>query len=252
MNLKILVATHKKYQMPLDEIYLPLHVGKEGKEFIGYEGDDTGDNISLKNSNYCELTGLYWAWKNLDCEYIGLCHYRRYFSQKKLFRKNKKFDMILNKNEIEKIMKQYDLIVPKKRNYYIETVYTHYKNAHYEKDLLEIKNIIFEKYPEFLESFNEIMNGKTMYLYNMFIMEKNNFDDYCEWLFDILFELENRVNISEYDTYQKRIFGFLSERLFNIWILQKKIKLKEVGILNIEKVEWGKKIFNFINRKVRK
>lgn len=69
MDIKILVATHKKYWMPKDEIYLPIHVGKKGKDDLGYIGDDTGDNISIKNPNYCELTGLYWAWKNMDCEH---------------------------------------------------------------------------------------------------------------------------------------------------------------------------------------
>ena len=72
MDIKILVATHKKYDMPSEDIYLPIHVGREGKEDLGYQGDNQGENISLKNSNYCELTGLYWAWKNLQCDVIGL------------------------------------------------------------------------------------------------------------------------------------------------------------------------------------
>lgn len=65
VNIKILVATHKQYWMPEDSVYMPIHVGREGKADIGYTGDHTGDNISLKNANYCELTGLYWAWKIL-------------------------------------------------------------------------------------------------------------------------------------------------------------------------------------------
>ena len=80
MNVKVIVAAHKPYQMPQDEIYLPVHAGCEGKESIGFQGDNTGDNISLKNPFYCELTCLYWAWKNLGCDFIGLVHYRRYFS----------------------------------------------------------------------------------------------------------------------------------------------------------------------------
>ena len=74
MDIKILVAAHKKYWMPDDDVYMPLHVGAEGKASLGYTPDNTGDNISAKNPNYCELTGLYWAWKNLECQYIGLCH----------------------------------------------------------------------------------------------------------------------------------------------------------------------------------
>ena len=85
----IVVATHKKYEMPKDKMYLPLHVGAEGKMDpngnvldLGYVKDNTGDNISEKNSSYCELTGLYWAWKNLTADYIGLVHYRRYFGKR--------------------------------------------------------------------------------------------------------------------------------------------------------------------------
>ena len=79
MDIKILVAAHKKYWMPDDSVFLPIQVGAALHLALGYVPDNTGDNISAKNPNYCELTALYWAWKNLDCEYIGLCHYRRYF-----------------------------------------------------------------------------------------------------------------------------------------------------------------------------
>ena len=82
-NYKIIVATHKQFTMPEDaELYLPIHVGSEGKEKLGYQCDNEGDNISNLNPYYCELTGLYWAWKNLDCDYLGLVHYRRYFTSK--------------------------------------------------------------------------------------------------------------------------------------------------------------------------
>lgn len=82
-NIKIIVATHKKYKMPVDEIYLPMHVGADGKESLGYIKDNSGDNISYKNPYFCELTGLYWAWKNINADYIGLVHYRRHFIMKK-------------------------------------------------------------------------------------------------------------------------------------------------------------------------
>ena len=58
MNIKILVAAHKPYWMPTDAVYLPVHVGAEGKDAIGYTPDNTGDNISSKNSNFCELIGM--------------------------------------------------------------------------------------------------------------------------------------------------------------------------------------------------
>ena len=125
MDIKVLVATHKKYRMPKHSCYLPIHVGKEGKEDIGYIGDNTGDNISYKNANYCELSGLYWGSKNLNCDYLGLVHYRRHFSIKKInplsYKNN--FQYIISEDEIKSILEEYDLIVPTKRRYYIETLY---------------------------------------------------------------------------------------------------------------------------------
>lgn len=254
MDIRILVATHKKYRMPKSDMYLPIHVGKSGKNDIGYIGDDTGDNISLKNNNYCELTALYWAWKNLEANYIGLCHYRRYFSIKNVLsryqNKKDKFKLILEKDDVKNLLEDYDVIVSKKRNYYIETVYNHYKNAHYESDLLEVENIIKNKYPEFLESFEKVMNQKTLYLYNMFIMDKEKFGEYCEWLFSILFELELKVDTSSYDSYQIRVYGFISERLFNVWLLNRKFKIKEINVINMEKINWIKKYMEFIKRKI--
>lgn len=76
---KIIVATHKAYRMPTDKMYIPIQVGAIGKDSIGYQRDDTGDNISILNPFFCELTGLYWAWRNIDADYIGLVHYRRLF-----------------------------------------------------------------------------------------------------------------------------------------------------------------------------
>ena len=151
MDIKIIVATHKKYWMPEDNVYLPLHVGKYDKADLGYQGDDTGDNISYKNANYCELTGLYWAWKNLDCDYIGLCHYRRYFGKKSIWITDKK-KKILYQKDYEKLLKDYNVIVPVQRNYYIETVQSQYEHAHYKNDLELIKNIIAEDYPDYLKA----------------------------------------------------------------------------------------------------
>lgn len=255
MDIKILVATHKKYDMPSESIYLPIHVGREGKQELGYQGDNQGDNISLKNSNYCELTGLYWAWKNLNCEIIGLSHYRRYFTNKNklqiFMNKENKMDLILNEDEIKAILNKVDIIVPKKRNYYIETIYSHYKNAHHIKDLDETRNIIEELCPDYVDSFDKVMEGKTLHLYNMFVMKKELFDEYCEWMFNILFELEKRVDISDYDVYQSRIFGFISERLFNVWILKNEISKKNINVVNIEGINWPSKIINFLKRKCK-
>lgn len=250
MNIKILVATHKAYWMPDDDIYLPLQVGREGKQYLGFIGDNTGDNISSKNPNYCELTGLYWAWKNLESEYIGLCHYRRYFGHRCHSNDlESKYKAIFHRTDYERLLHKYDVIIPKRRNYYIETVRSQYEHAHNKRDLDEVERIIAERYPEYSEAFTKVMNRTKLHILNMFAIKKKLFDEYCAWLFDILFELEKRIDISDYDTYQARVFGFLGERLFNIWLEKRQLSTVEVDIINLEPIDWFKKICCFISRK---
>lgn len=250
MDIKILVATHKAYWMPDDDVYLPLHVGREGKSDLGFTGDNTGENISCKNANYCELTGLYWAWKNLQCDYIGLCHYRRYFAKSRYSGHiESKRKAIFHKEDYEALLKEYDVILPKKRNYYIETVRSQYEHAHNKRDLDEAEKIIAEKYPEYSKAFVKVMNRSKLHILNMFAMKKTLFDEYCAWLFAILFELENRIDISGYDQYEARVFGFLSERLFNVWLEKRQLKIVEVPVVFLEKQDWVKKIYAFLKRK---
>ena len=253
MDIKILVATHKKYWMPDEDVYLPIHVGREDKVDLGYIGDNTGDNISVKNANYCELTGLYWAWKNLKCDYIGLCHYRRYFASKNLHTNNaeKKKTVILHRTDYEKLLQKYDVILPVKRNYYIETVRSQYEHAHNKRDLDETEKIIAEFYPEYSEAFSKVMNRTRLHILNMFLIKKELFDEYCRWLFNILFELEKRIDITSYNQYEARVFGFIAERLFNVWLGEKKVKTKEMSVVFLEKQDWPKKIARFLKRKFK-
>ena len=247
VNIKIIVATHKKYKMPKDDIYLPLHVGAEGKERIGFIGDNTGDNISIKNPFWCELTGLYWAWKNLDCDYLGLVHYRRHFKGKT--KSNDKFEMIIKRNELKELLKKTDIILPTKRHYFIETLYSHYEHTHYIEDLEKVRQIIEEKYPEYINAFDIVMKRKSAHMFNMFIMKKELVNSYCSFIFDILFELEKQTNPSQYNKYQARLYGYISELLLDVWIEQNKLKYKEVPFINMEKTNWLKKGSSFLKAK---
>ena len=251
MDIKILIATHKKYDMPEETWYVPIHVGRAGKEDIGYIGDHEEDNISEKNPYYCELTGLYWGWKNLNCDYLGLVHYRRHFSNVpfplRLFKN--KYDCIFTEKEAEKILKNYDAILPRKRNYYIETLYTHYGHTHYFEHLDMTREIIENKYPEYLEAFDKVMKNRSGHMFNMFIMKKELVNDYCTWIFDILEELEKKIDITQYDAYQARLFGRVSELLLNVWIEKNNIKYKEISHMHMEKINWADKIYSFMRAK---
>ena len=246
MNAKIVIAVHKPYQMPKDEIYLPIHVGKNGGEDIGFKGDDTGDNISQKNPRYCELTGIYWAWKNLDADYIGLSHYRRHFSLKP---KNCDFSAVLSSEQLEKILNKANIVLPKKRNYYIETLYNHYSHTHSEEHLIKLREVMSEKYPKYIKEFDMLKKRTSAHMFNMFVMKKEIFNSFCGWMFDILFELENRIDFSSYSQFDQRLMGRLSELMLDIWLRTNEIDYIEIPYMYMEKIDLIRKIKGFLGAK---
>ncbi|MDF2791257.1 MAG: exopolysaccharide biosynthesis protein [Neobacillus sp.] len=252
VSIKIIVATHKKYKMPNNSMYIPVQVGRENKEDLGYIGDNSGENISLKNPNYCELTAVYWAWKNLKADFIGLVHYRRHFCDQSFFvgSTKTKWNNILSHDSAKNLLNQYDVILPKKRHYWIETSKSHYEHAHNGQDLLQTRKIIEEKYPDYIKDFDEQMNKTASHRFNMFIMKERLFHNYCEWMFDILFQLEKDIDISNYSPKEARVFGYISERLLDVWLSKNCVNYVEVPVMFMEKQNWAKKIFEFLKRKV--
>ena len=250
-KINIIVATHKKYKMPEDEIYLPIQVGSEGKEGLGYQKDNQGDNISLKNSYYCELTGLYWAWKNSNADYIGLSHYRRHFTCSNKIPKNEddKFEVLLNKQQVEKLLEKTDIILPKKRKYYIENLYDHYKHTMHGETLDETRKIIEEKCPEYVVEFDKLHKRTSAHMFNMFIMKKEYLNKYCEWMFNILFELEKRIDPKQYDSFHARYLGRISELLLDVWINTNKLNYEEIKVIDMQNVNWFKKGSAFLMAK---
>ena len=134
-DITVAVATHKAYRMPIDGVYMPLQVGRalHPNVDLGMTCDNTGDNISQLNAQYSELTGLYWMWKNCDADYQGLVHYRRHFakndSAKRHGDENERFSCIAGKQDYARLLDTCEIIVPERRNYYIETVYSHYEHT---------------------------------------------------------------------------------------------------------------------------
>lgn len=233
-KIKIYVATHKKAAMPEQAIYQPIRVGAAlNKEDFGYVRDDTGDNISNKNKNFCELTATYWILKNDHSDIVGLTHYRRYFFKKW---KNNELTNVLDEQDIREILKEKDIIVPNKTFIIKHNAEKSWEKTHIKKDYDECRKIISEKYPDYLDAFNKFSKSRLLYICNMFIARKEIYDEYYNWLFDILFELEKRTDISNYDDYNKRLFGFMSERLFNVWLIKhKELKVKEMPVYNIDR-----------------
>lgn len=248
MDIKIIVAAHKSYRMPENGLYVPVQVGAEGRESIGFTPDNTGDNISAKNPNYCELTGLYWAWKNLDAEYLGLVHYRRYFRGNQ--RARGKWEKIIGKDELEAKLGKVPVLLPKARNYLIETNYDQYVHSRHAQDLDITRTIIEEKYPGYIPAWERCMKSRKVHLCNMMVMRRDLANEYCSWLFDILFELEQRLDISGYSKDDARVFGLVSERLLDVWLTTNDIKYEELPVVYMEKQHRFKKYTNFVLRKV--
>ena len=257
-TVKVIIAAHKPYRMPADPMYLPVHVGAAGKDRIeGYQRDDEGENISELNPFFCELTGLYWAWKNLNADYIGLAHYRRHFSLHPS--RKDKWSSVLKESEIDKDLGAVKAFVPKKRWYYIETLYSHYAHTHYASQLDETRKILEEKYPSYITSYDKAVKQRWGYMFNMMIMEQRLFDEYCTWLFDVLFELRKRIgedSEQELDSFQGRFYGRISEIIFNVWIEEQEktgrlqlTEIKELPLVHMEKVNWWKKGGAFLKAK---
>lgn len=250
-NVKVIIATHKKYQMPKDKLYLPVQVGAEGKEELGYQRDNEGKNISKRNPYFCELTGLYWAWKNLKVDYVGLVHYRRHLTIADKIGKTSqdKFKSVLTFKQVQELLKETDIILPNKRKYYIENLYDHYKHTMYIEPLDETRKIIEENYPKYLEEFDRLKKRTSAHMFNMFIMKKEVLNDYCKWLFDILFELEDKMKDKEYDSFHSRFYGRVSELLLDVYINTNHLKYKEIRFMDMENINWRKKGTSFLKAK---
>ena len=232
MKTKIFVMTHKKFQQPKDkELYIPLHVGRKLGKNLGYMGDDTGDSISNRNPLYGELTGMYWLWKNYtDTDYIGICHYRRYFF---FF-----FLKLMTKKGYEEVLKNADILVSN-AVYAPVTYIEYYGEAHNADNMIYAGNVIHRLFPQYEDSFIQVvMKGKKYYFGNLCVMSKKLYDEYCEWLFAIFFEMEKNIDVSGYDEYHKRVFGFLSEQLLFVFITANKLRVAEGHIgVTAEKAE---------------
>ncbi|MCR5312388.1 MAG: DUF4422 domain-containing protein [Bacteroidaceae bacterium] len=230
MDIKIAVAYHKKSPILKHPYLIPIHAGKAISDIdLGIQGDDEGENISFKNPWYCEMTVMYWLWKNTQAEYKGLMHYRRVFTIKKtlvLYRillylkfKLRRICSIWSPYSSVGIKKQYkcksddkfqksaelfasnldnllkngtNIIVPYPGKFYMSirrTLCWHV--GHQNLELMD--KIVKEMYPEFFPFYDKAMNGLKFYNANMFVMDNNTFDNYCTMIFNILERHEKEV-----------------------------------------------------------
>lgn len=249
---KLFIVTHEKNPILVNDILEPIQVGNNNNLHPEIIRDNTLDNIASKNNNFCELTAAYWIWKNYhEADYVGICHYRRYFNffnpiynlkpsaQKKIsiakFKQTKTFTTsakVLDK-KINAILSHHDIILTRPYKFKKNTLTKNYCDDHRPEDWELTKKIIIEKYPDYKDSVTSFLDeGIYFHIGNMLICSKKLFNDYHEWLFSILFELESKITIPE-DPYQARVFGFISERLINLYVYHNQLRIKGVPTYKI-------------------
>ena len=227
-DIKLFVCCHRPEKVPKYPLLYPIHVGAALSEvrFPGFLYDNTGENISEKNRSYCELTAQYWAWKNVQADYYGFFHYRRYLypdtkaKRPYLIRGAPTIELLerLKFSALEELVPQYDLILPKRENMYL-SVREHYAKApyHHGWDLERAVEILLKNHPEYRGAAEQYLSGSGCYFGNIFVMKRAVFQDYCAWLFPILAEFDRLSDTSGYSAQEQRVDGYLAERLLGIY-----------------------------------
>ena len=221
----VYIAVHKDMQLPHRQGYIPIQVGASGHTPFCAVRDDTGIQISAKNPHYCELTGLFWVWQNTRDAYKGLVHYRRYFTHR---------GHILTEGEIGQFLTQYDVILPRPEPLREAAWQEFCLHSGFEKDLILTRRAVAAVSGDMLPAFDKVMAGRRLYLYNMLIAPQAEFDAYCRWLFAVLTQVERDVDFTDYTPYQQRLYGFLGERLLNVWVTHRGLKARTLKVKNTQ------------------
>lgn len=204
--------------------------------------DNDGDNISAKNREYCELTAHYFAWKNIDVDFYGFCHYRRFFGTQGVTKrpylalKQACEDQLLSKTELISLTNEYDIIVPKAEDMGLPAR-KHYNTSefHYSEDLSLFLEILKDKAPQLNSAQEEYLLQNSQYFCNMFIMCRELFHEYCSILFPVLEEFDKRKTLHG-DFQSDRTDGYLGELFTGIYITycrKNGILIKELPRLDV-------------------
>lgn len=228
-HIKLYVSCHKPFAIPTHPLLYPIQVGaaQTKERFDGMLSDAEGENISSLNSQYCELTAQFWAWKNDEADWQGFFHYRRFLypdiKAKYPYRiENAPTLKLLQKlgyEEFGSLISQYDLICPIGEQMYVP-VRKHYADApyHHAADLDRMERILYEMHPEYQAAAQMYLNGTVHYFGNLYVFSRRRFEQYCEWLFPMLAEFDRLADFSDYSTQERRVDGYLAERLFGIYL----------------------------------
>lgn len=247
MDIKLFVCCHEPAEVPSHPLLIPLQVGAAlAKEhFPGFLHDDKGDHISDRNRSYCELTGQYWAWKNVEADYYGLFHYRRYLYPDQTAKLPYRIEGGPALPTLERLgypgfaglISQYDMVLPKREDMRIP-VWKHYASApfHHGEDLALVKDIVRKRSPEMSAAMDSYLSNTACYFGNIFIMKRPVFEDYCAWLFPILEEFDQTADTAGRSGQGRRADGYLAERLLGIYAAHHR-ELKSLEVPRVHFIE---------------
>lgn len=228
-SMHVYQVTHKLFHPIGNQGYVPIGVGLEPLPYIS---DNTGDNIAKYNTLINECTALYWIWKQGTADYVGLNHYRR------VFESESNAGWPLQDIEAVILLRKYDFIAAKAvafQGYSVAAMLSREicKEA-FDVSWRELSRIFDQKSMDEKRAFQAVMEGSIIFPCNMFITKRIRMNEYCEWLFPILFQLIESVEIKEeWDTYSKRVIGFWAERMFTVWLYYSGYTVKQLPILVI-------------------
>lgn len=247
------VAAHRPYRMPADPAYLPLHVGAalHPDACPGFQPDDEGDSVSGRNPSWCELTGLWWLWRNCGAAHKGLVHYRRLLGSPDPRRRRAKdpLDRVATGGELLSALGEAPVVLPRRRSYYIETVYSHYAHTFDAGQLDACREVLSELHPGALPSWDRHMGSRTAHICNMLVARAEVFDAWCAWLFPVLEGLEGRVDSSGMTPFEARWPGRVAERLLDPWLESEGLGYVELPVVSPEPVDWVAKGRGFLAAK---
>lgn len=247
--LNIFCVAHKKIGLPNIPCLHLIQVGNQEESFAKFRDNDN-DNIATKNSSYSELTAFYYVWKNIPSPLVGFCHYRRYLlppslnewirtsaiksygsgyliPEQQLFDKFSEFKNVYQQAFI-KSLEDWDMILPHPNPLPVGGFIEQYKLYHPIYPFFRMLSLLAELDNKMgLLAYEFFLQSRYAYWNNLFVTKWEIFEEYCQFLFNLLSLLEKEINLPN-STYQKRVFAFLSERLFNFWIWFKGLKISTV------------------------
>ena len=220
------VVTHREYDIPQDDMYRILCVGKYRQD--GELCEQDGENITRYNERINELTGLYWIWKNTDSEYVGLSHYRRYFDED---------GHRISKAKVQELLRDHDIILsdPFQLKWTVRNNIVGIEGLDWDaKAYKAFLDAIRKNQPDYEDAFVSAFDDVQFHVCNLFITSRKIMNEFCEWLFSFILEAADNIDVGNCDYYHRRIAGYYGEVMWNVWLRKQKYKVAHVPILRIE------------------